>query len=65
MAAPWQDAPVAERLAGRMFTTHDRAGEARISSRLGLSHDAVEVDAGFDFWTYVVEELARADGSTT
>ena len=29
---------------GRMFTTHDRAGDALISSRLGLTHDAIEVD---------------------
>jgi len=44
---------------GRIFTTHDRAGEARISSRLGLTHDAIEVDASFDFWRYVVDELTR------
>ena len=35
---------------GRIFTTHDRAGEAMISSRLGLTHEAIEVDEGFDFW---------------
>ena len=29
---------------GRIFTAHDRAGEATISSRLGLTHDAIEVD---------------------
>ena len=28
---------------GRIFTTHDRAGEATLSSRLGLTHDALEV----------------------
>ena len=28
---------------GRIFTTHDRAGEAVLSSRLGLTHDALEV----------------------
>ena len=44
---------------GRMFTTHDRAGDALISSRLGLTHDAIEVDADFDFWTYVVRELTH------
>ena len=44
---------------GRMFTTHDRAGDALISSRLGLTHDAIEVDDGFDFWTYVVRELTH------
>ncbi len=34
---------------GRIFTIHDRAGEAMISSRLGLTHDALEVDETFDF----------------
>lgn len=44
---------------GRLFTLHDRAGEALVSSRLGLTHDALEVDPGFDFWRYVVDELTR------
>ncbi len=44
---------------GRIFTTHDRAGEALISSRLGLTHDAIEVDDTFDFWTYVVRTLTQ------
>src|SRR6201995_4799472 len=44
---------------GRIFTTHDRAGEALVSSRLGLTHDAIEVDGNFDFWRYVVDELTR------
>jgi thymidine kinase len=42
---------------GRIFTTHDRAGEATLSSRLGLTHEAIEVAPGFDFWRYVVESL--------
>jgi len=42
---------------GRIFTTHDRAGEARLSSRLGLTHAAIEVAQDFDFWTYVVQSL--------
>jgi thymidine kinase len=42
---------------GRIFTTHDRAGEAKLSSRLGLTHDALEVEQGFDFWRYVVSSL--------
>ena len=49
---------------GRLFTSRDRAGEATVSSRLGLTHDAVEVDDDFDFWRYVVDELtggARID----
>lgn len=44
---------------GRVFTSHDRAGEATLSSRLGLSVDAVEVGAGFEFWEYVVDELTQ------
>jgi thymidine kinase len=44
---------------GRMFTAHDRAGDALISSRLGLTHDAIEVGDDFDFWTYVVRELTH------
>ncbi|WP_139980898.1 thymidine kinase [Nocardioides litoris] len=44
---------------GRIFTAHDRAGEAILSSRLGLVHEAVEVPADFDFWTYVVDSLTH------
>ncbi|WP_104107423.1 thymidine kinase [Nocardioides sp. 616] len=44
---------------GRIFTAHDRGGEAVLSSRLGLTHAALEVDADFDFWKYVVETLTR------
>jgi thymidine kinase len=46
-------------LVGRIFTTHDRAGEATLSSRLGLTHDAIEVTQEFDFWAYVVSELTH------
>ena len=42
---------------GRIFTTHDRAGEAILSSRLWLTHDAIEVERDFDFWRYVVDSL--------
>ena len=42
---------------GRLFTSHDRAGEATISSRLGLARPAIEVRTSFDFWTYTVAEL--------
>jgi thymidine kinase len=44
---------------GRIFTAHDRAGEAIISSRLGLEHEAVEVAEHFDFWRYVVDALTH------
>lgn len=44
---------------GRIFTAHDRAGEAVVSSRLGLIHDAVEVPEDFNFWRYVVDELTN------
>ncbi|MGH3361689.1 MAG: thymidine kinase [Nocardioides sp.] len=44
---------------GRIFTTHDRAGEAMVSSRLGLTHEALEVEEGFDFWGYVVQNLTQ------
>lgn len=40
--------------AGLTFTCHDRAGEAVLSSRLGLVGAALEVTAGLDFWAVVV-----------
>jgi thymidine kinase len=45
--------------AGRIFTTRDRAGEATLSSRLGLTHEAIEVEGDFDFWKYVVSSLTH------
>lgn len=42
---------------GRLFTCRDRAGEATISSRLGLQRPAIEVAPDFDFWRYVTEQL--------
>jgi thymidine kinase len=44
---------------GRIFTTHDRAGVATLSSRLGLTHEAIEVPPGFGFWRYVVDSLTH------
>ena len=44
---------------GRIFTSHDRAGAATLSSRLGLQHEAIEVDDDFDLWQYVVDTLTR------
>ena len=44
---------------GRLFTSHDRAGSARVSSRLGLVHDALEVSPDLDFWAFVVDSLTH------
>lgn len=44
---------------GILFTSHDRAGSAVISSRLGLAQGAVEVDESTDFRKYVVDRLTR------
>jgi len=46
-------------LAGRVFTAHDRAGQATVSSRLGLTHPALEVGPDFDFWRYTVDALTQ------
>jgi len=51
---------VAGRL-GRLFTSQDRAGEATISSRLGLERPAVEVSPDFDFWHYLVGQLTAGE----
>ena len=44
---------------GRIFATRDRAGAGLLSSRLGLTHEAVEVDEDLDFWRYVVDHLTQ------
>jgi thymidine kinase len=46
-------------LAGLLFTAHDRAGTAMVSSRLGLTHDAIEVSPDFDFWQFTVSALTN------
>jgi thymidine kinase len=46
---------------GRRFTSHDRAGESTISSRLGLIRPAIEVTPAFDFWVYLVGELTAGE----
>ncbi|MER5968796.1 thymidine kinase [Streptomyces sp. NPDC002055] len=51
-------------LKGMIFTRDDRAGEGKLSSRLGLVTDAVEAGTGFDFYTHLVGHLSaggRAD----
>lgn len=40
--------------AGLIFTRHDRAGQAVVSSRLGLSRPAIEVGDEVDLWAAVV-----------
>ncbi|KHL12856.1 thymidine kinase [Mumia flava] len=46
---------------GRIFTSQDRAGDGRLSSRLGLSTEAIEVDPDFGFWSYVVGALTQGE----
>lgn len=46
-------------LHGLIFTAHDRAGAAMVSSRLGLTHDAVEVTPELDFWRFTVDALTQ------
>ncbi|MFD9724487.1 thymidine kinase [Streptomyces sp. NPDC059072] len=51
-------------LQGVIFTRQDRAGEGKLSSRLGLVTDAVEVTDTMDLYAYLVGELSaggRAD----
>ena len=45
--------------AGRLFTSHDRAGESLLSSRLGFELPAIEVDLDLNFWHFVVDELTH------
>jgi len=44
---------------GRLFTSHDRAGVATVSSRLGLTAEAIEVPPDFDFWRTTVDALTQ------
>ncbi|NGO76625.1 thymidine kinase [Streptomyces sp. YC504] len=46
-------------LQGLIFTRDDRAGEGKLSSRLGLVTDAVEAGVDMDLYAYVVDELSR------
>ncbi|MES4903094.1 MULTISPECIES: thymidine kinase [unclassified Streptomyces] len=46
-------------LEGLIFTRDDRAGEGKLSSRLGLVTDAVEAAPGMDLYAYVVERLSQ------
>lgn len=42
---------------GRIFTSLDRAGVSRLSSRLGPTVDAIEVTEELHFWRFVVDSL--------
>lgn len=44
---------------GLVCTKHDRAGNSVLSSRLGLSHEAIEVVDGLDFWDLVVDQATN------
>ncbi|MEG3629988.1 thymidine kinase [Streptomyces poriticola] len=46
-------------LQGLIFTRDDRAGEGKLSSRLGLVTEAVEAAPGVDLFGYVVDRLSR------
>ncbi|GHK00110.1 thymidine kinase [Streptomyces sp. NPDC003753] len=46
-------------LVGMIFTRDDRAGEGKLSSRLGLVTDAVEVGDGQDLYAHVVDHLSQ------
>ena len=44
---------------GVLFTNRDRAGSGKISSRLGLTSEAIEVDVEMDLHRFVVESLSN------
>jgi thymidine kinase len=46
-------------LQGIIFTRDDRAGEGKLSSRLGLVTEAVEAVPGMDLYAYVVAEVEQ------
>jgi thymidine kinase len=46
-------------LQGIIFTRDDRAGQGKLSSRLGLVTDAVEASVGLDLYAHLVELLSQ------
>ena len=44
---------------GVLFTNRDRAGTGKISSRLGLTSEAIEVDSDMDLHKFVVDSLSN------
>ncbi|CAM5572047.1 Thymidine kinase [Streptomyces californicus] len=47
-------------LQGVIFTRDDRAGEGKLSSRLGLVMDAVEAEESMDVYVHIVGRVSRA-----
>ncbi|MFD9339211.1 thymidine kinase [Streptomyces sp. NPDC060028] len=47
-------------LQGVIFTRDDRAGEGKLSSRLGLVTEAVEAPEGLDLYAYLVAQLSKS-----
>ncbi len=45
--------------AGLIFSRYDRAGDSVLSSRLGLSHEALEVTDATNFWDDVVTQASH------
>lgn len=45
--------------AGLIFSRYDRAGDSVVSSRLGLSHEALEVSDATNFWDDVVAQASH------
>ncbi|GAA1373167.1 thymidine kinase [Streptomyces beijiangensis] len=46
-------------LQGMIFTRDDRAGEGKLSSRLGLVTAAVEAGEGFDFYGHLISHISK------
>ncbi|MFD7913898.1 thymidine kinase [Streptomyces sp. NPDC059752] len=46
-------------LQGVIFTRDDRAGEGKLSSRLGLVTEAVEAPEGMDLYAYLVAQISK------
>jgi len=51
----------ARNLEGLIFSRNDRAGEGRLSSRLGLDVPAIEVGPDTDIWSYIAERRMAGD----
>lgn len=45
---------------GLIFSSKDRAGSGKLSSRIGLRADAIEVDDSLNFHEFVLDQLAKS-----